>query len=111
MDDQDFRKPEYSHIFFHVVNCFTVRAFVPTSVHPFRCGVSSDTFIDVNVSSVPHCLSWYRNRQVHKVIKGQRLIAGPAGTAQAALGNSADYFAIALGDNQQASGVVECLVL
>ena len=74
MNDQDFRKPEYSHIFFHVVNCFTVGAFVPTSVHPFRGGVSSDTFIDVNVSSVPHCLSWYRNRQVHKVVKRQRLM-------------------------------------
>jgi hypothetical protein len=45
------------------------------------------------------------------ITKGQRLIAGPNGAAQAAFGNTADYFAIALGDNQQASGVVECLVL
>lgn len=46
------------------------------------------------------------------VIKGQRLVAGPAGTAQAAMGNTSDVFAIALETNND-SGVklVECIIL
>jgi hypothetical protein len=46
------------------------------------------------------------------VIKGQRLVAGPNGTAQSAMGNTADVFAIALESNNN-TGVklVECLVL
>ncbi len=46
------------------------------------------------------------------VIKGQRLVAGPNGTAQAAMGNNADVFAIALESNED-SGVklVECVIL
>jgi hypothetical protein len=46
------------------------------------------------------------------VIKGQRLVAGQNGTAQAAYGNTADYFAIALESNDEAGvKVVECLIL
>lgn len=46
------------------------------------------------------------------VIKGQRIVAGQDGTAQAAMGNTADYFAVALETNSE-TGVrlVECLVL
>jgi hypothetical protein len=46
------------------------------------------------------------------VIKGQRLVAGPSGTAQAAMGNTADVFAIAL-ESSDDTGVklVEALVL
>jgi hypothetical protein len=46
------------------------------------------------------------------VIKGQRLVAGPAGTAQAAMGNTSDVFAIALETNND-SGIklVECIIL
>ena len=46
------------------------------------------------------------------VIKGQRLVAGPSGTAQSAMGNTADVFAIALESNSDASvKTVECIVL
>lgn len=46
------------------------------------------------------------------VIKGQRLVAGPNGTAQAAFGNNADTFAIALESNNDAGvRLVECLIL
>jgi hypothetical protein len=46
------------------------------------------------------------------VIKGQRLVAGAAGTAQAAMGNTADVFAIALETNNDASvKLVECVIL
>jgi hypothetical protein len=46
------------------------------------------------------------------VIKGQRLVAGPAGTAQAAMGNTADVFAIAL-ESSDVAGIklVECVIL
>ena len=46
------------------------------------------------------------------VLKGQRLVAGPNGTAQAAMGNNADVFAIALEDNQNTNvKLVECVIL
>lgn len=46
------------------------------------------------------------------VIKGQRLVAGAAGTAQAAMGNTADVFAIALETNNDVSvKLVECVIL
>lgn len=46
------------------------------------------------------------------VIKGQRLVAGPNGTAQAAMGNNADVFAIALGSSEEAGvKLVECVIL
>ena len=46
------------------------------------------------------------------VIKGQRLVAGPAGTAQAAMGNNADVFAIALESNDDVNiKLVECIIL
>ena len=46
------------------------------------------------------------------VIKGQRLVAGAGGTAQAAMGNTADVFAVALESNSDAGvKLVECLVL
>ena len=46
------------------------------------------------------------------VMKGQRLVAGPQGTAQAAMGNAADAFAIALESNDDAGvKLVEALVL
>lgn len=46
------------------------------------------------------------------VIKGQRLVAGPNGTAQAAMGNSADVFAIALESNADTDiKLIEALVL
>ena len=46
------------------------------------------------------------------VQKGQRLVAGPNGTAQAAFGNSSDVFAIALEDSQDPSvKLVECVIL
>jgi hypothetical protein len=46
------------------------------------------------------------------VIKGQRLVAGPNGTAQAAMGNSADVFAIALATNDEVGvKLVECVIL
>lgn len=46
------------------------------------------------------------------VMKGQRLVAGPAGTAQAAMGNTADVFAIAL-ESSDVAGIklVECVIL
>jgi len=46
------------------------------------------------------------------VIQGQRLVAGPNGTAQAAMGNTADVFAIALESSDDTSvKLVEALVL
>lgn len=46
------------------------------------------------------------------VIKGQRLVAGPNGTAQAAMGNNADVFAIALESNEDSAvKLVECVIL
>lgn len=46
------------------------------------------------------------------VIKGQRMVAGPDGTAQAAMGNNSDVFAIALESNSDVGiKLVECLVL
>ena len=46
------------------------------------------------------------------VIKGQRLVAGPNGTAQSAMGNNADTFAIALESNDNGEvKLVECLIL
>jgi hypothetical protein len=46
------------------------------------------------------------------VLKGQRLVAGPNGTAQAAMGNNADTFAIALESNSESAvKLVECLIL
>ena len=46
------------------------------------------------------------------VKKGQRLVAGPNGTAQAAMGNNADVFAIALASSDEAGvKLIECLVL
>lgn len=46
------------------------------------------------------------------VTKGQRLVAGLNGTAQAAFGNSSDVFAIALENNNDASvKLVECVIL
>lgn len=46
------------------------------------------------------------------VIKGQKLVAGPDGTAQAAFGNNNDVFAVALETNSDVNTkVVECLVL
>lgn len=46
------------------------------------------------------------------VMKGQRLVAGPNGTAQAAMGNTADTFAIALETNDGVGvKLVECIIL
>ena len=46
------------------------------------------------------------------VVKGQRLVAGSNGTAQAAMGNNADVFAIALETNNEAGiRLVECVIL
>lgn len=46
------------------------------------------------------------------IIKGQRLVAGANGTAQAAMGNTADYFAIALETNADTGiRLVEALIL
>ena len=46
------------------------------------------------------------------VKKGQRLVAGANGTAQAAMGNNADVFAIALESNNDANvKLVECIIL
>jgi hypothetical protein len=46
------------------------------------------------------------------VIKGQRLVAGPNGTAQAAFSNTGDVFAIALETNSnEGIRLVECVIL
>ena len=46
------------------------------------------------------------------VIKGQRLVAGPNGTAQAAFGNTGDVFAIALEtSSEEGIRLVECVIL
>jgi hypothetical protein len=46
------------------------------------------------------------------VIKGQRLVAGQDGTAQAAMGNTADVFAIALETSNNSSvKLIECVIL
>ena len=46
------------------------------------------------------------------VIKGQRLVAGQNGTAQAAMGNTADVFAIALETSNDVSvKLIECVIL
>lgn len=46
------------------------------------------------------------------VIKGQRLVAGANGTAQAAYGNTGDVFAIALEtNNESGTKLVECVIL
>lgn len=49
---------------------------------------------------------------VGNVLKGQRLVAGPNGTAQAAMGNNSDVFAISLESNDETGiKLVECLIL
>lgn len=49
---------------------------------------------------------------VGPIIKGQRLVAGVNGTAQNAISNSSDYFAIALeSNNEPGIKLVECLIL
>lgn len=49
---------------------------------------------------------------IGSVIKGQRLVAGQDGTAQAAMGNTADVFAIALETSNDSSvKLVECVIL
>ena len=49
---------------------------------------------------------------IGSVIKGQRLVAGQDGTAQAAMGNNADVFAIALETSNDASiKLIECVIL
>ena len=49
---------------------------------------------------------------IGSVIKGQRLVAGQDGTAQAAMGNTADVFAIALEtSNDVLVKLVECVIL
>lgn len=49
---------------------------------------------------------------IGNVMKGQRLVAGQDGTAQAAMGNTADYFAIALETNADVGvKLVEALIL
>jgi len=49
---------------------------------------------------------------VGSVIKGQRLVAGADGTAQAAMGNTADVFAIALETNSEVLvKLIECVIL
>jgi hypothetical protein len=46
------------------------------------------------------------------VLKGQRLVAGPNGTAQVAMGNTADVFAIALESNSDVTvKLVEAIIL
>jgi hypothetical protein len=51
-------------------------------------------------------------RVTGSVIKGQRLVAGQDGTAQAAMGNTADVFAIALEtSNDVLVKLVECVIL
>jgi hypothetical protein len=46
------------------------------------------------------------------VLKGQRLVAGPNGTAQAAMGNTSDVFAIALESNSEVTvKLVEAIIL
>ena len=49
---------------------------------------------------------------IGSVIKGQRLVAGQDGTAQAAMGNTSDVFAIALETSTDASiKLIECVIL
>jgi hypothetical protein len=49
---------------------------------------------------------------VGPIIKGQRLVAGANGTAQTAMSNTSDYFAIAIETNNEAGvKLVECLIL
>ena len=49
---------------------------------------------------------------IGSVIKGQRLVAGQDGTAQAAMGNTADVFAIALETSNDALvKLIECVIL
>jgi hypothetical protein len=49
---------------------------------------------------------------VGSVMKGQRLVAGANGTAQAAMGNNADTFAIALESSDDVTvKLVECIIL
>lgn len=46
------------------------------------------------------------------IMKGQRLVAGPSGTAQAAMGNNSDVFAIALESSNDAGiKLIECVIL
>jgi hypothetical protein len=46
------------------------------------------------------------------IIKGQRLVAGPNGTAQSATGNTSDVFAVALESNADVNvKLVECVIL
>jgi hypothetical protein len=46
------------------------------------------------------------------VVKGQRLVAGPNGTAQATFGPSSDVFAVALETSNEAGvRLVECVIL
>jgi hypothetical protein len=49
---------------------------------------------------------------IGSVIKGQRLVAGQDGTAQAAMGNTSDVFAIALETSNDVSvKLIECVIL
>jgi hypothetical protein len=51
-------------------------------------------------------------RVTGSILKGQRLVAGSNGTAQAAMGNTADVFAIALESNEDAGEkIIEAIIL
>jgi hypothetical protein len=51
-------------------------------------------------------------RVTGSILKGQRLVAGNNGTAQAAMGNTADVFAIALESNEDAGEkIIEAVIL
>ena len=51
-------------------------------------------------------------RVTGSILKGQRLVAGSNGTAQAAMGNTADVFAIALESNEDAGEkIIEAVIL
>jgi hypothetical protein len=51
-------------------------------------------------------------RVTGSILKGQRLVAGNNGTAQAAMGNTADVFAIALESNDDAGEkIIEAVIL
>jgi hypothetical protein len=74
MDDEDFGEPKNGHVLFHVIYCFAFLTFVSTIVHSFWGGIAAKTFVYVDVACETNSFSRYRNRQIHKVIEGQRFM-------------------------------------
>lgn len=69
MYNQYLGVPENCDVLLHVVDAFAFRALVATILHLLWCRECFEALINVDVSSVPHGLPWYLNRQIHEAVE------------------------------------------